>query len=657
MEKKYVLFVLIMLVFSNLVFVIPSEKVLAVPYDGEDLALALLANSSWLLDTSYTDTDNNGNRQSIVLSQKGTMIPTHGSTFALLSTGVAGTDIVTTDEDEPGSERGEWFQGGSHGYPRDEVILTLDLQVPAYMHYLYYDVQFFSSEYPEYVGTQYNDKLTVTVESPSKGTSSFVFDVNSGYFLLDSRDIPNTGFDIFARSSYPSGVDYVDTIYRHYGSDAGASDLIQIGGTKHPVSPNEQITVTFRIKDNGDNQFDSAAYIDNLKFTGYAKTDIMARKTVEDILGQPIETAESGDMIKYKVTISNTGTADQENNPGNEFEDIIPENTIYDSGSATATSGTINYNTGENKITWNGEIEGESSVILTFNVIINGSASNGTVISNQGTVYWDSNEDGTNDETELTDNPYVDDGLDQDGDGETDDDDSTDVLIFKFECPTQVTETFSDDSTGGKANQSYLNRQWFETTYGCPVGTNFHVAGNYHYDTSKSFKTKIRQTDCITYWNYTLSELEGDMIWWESWFACGDTCEAADLYLDFKNNDSENITRLKFEYVETDGELPMNWYLQLSFWNDQIDDWELLQTDLDGYLRNGWYKIRLEKNGSNNIKFILNRSGVGEVDMGIGREINDAFSDFVRVEFYSKKNPVLCPMFFWDEHSVGLEPS
>ena len=117
------------------------------------------------------------------------------------------------------------------------------------MHYLYYDVQFLSAEYPEYVGTQYNDKLTVTVDSPSEGTSEYFFDVNSGYFVLDSNDITGTGFDIFAQSGYPSDVDWVDTTPRNPGADAGASALIQIGGAAHPVSPNEQITVTFNIKD------------------------------------------------------------------------------------------------------------------------------------------------------------------------------------------------------------------------------------------------------------------------------------------------------------------------------------------------------------------------------------------------------------------------
>ncbi|MCK4348450.1 MAG: hypothetical protein KAW47_07525, partial [Thermoplasmatales archaeon] len=171
------------LLLSTVFMIVPSERVNAGSYDGEDLALAILANQSTLVSSSYSDTDTSGHRQADVLSSLGTMSPTHGSTFALFSTGITGYNPVTTNENNPGSERGSWFEGGKYGYPRDEATLTMTLDVPGYMHYIYYDVQFFSTEYPEYVGSQYNDKLTITVDSPSEGTSQYIFDINSGYFV------------------------------------------------------------------------------------------------------------------------------------------------------------------------------------------------------------------------------------------------------------------------------------------------------------------------------------------------------------------------------------------------------------------------------------------------------------------------------------------
>lgn len=654
MKKHYVMIMTLVLILTNIFFIIPSEQVSAGSYDGQDLALAILANSSWLVDSTYSDTDEYGHSQAAVLESLGTMLPTNGSNFALISTGIAGTNIITTNAQEPGDERGTWFEGGSHGYPRDRATLTMTLQVPDYMHYLYYDVQFLSAEYPEYVGTQYNDKLTVTVDSPSKGTTYYTFDVNSGYFLLDSNGIPNTGFDIFARSGYPGGVDWVDTTIRNPGADAGASDLIQIGGAHHPVSPNEQITITFEIKDAGDNLFDSAAYIDNLKFTGFAKTEIIARKVIEDLYGESIDYVECGETYRYRITISNTGAADQENNPGNEFEDILPENITYVTNSAFATSGVINYDAGEKKIYWNGDIHGESSVILSFNFKVNEGLSNGTIISNQGIVNWDSNEDGNNDATELTDDAYVDDGIDQDGDGETDDDDPTIISVLEFECPLSVTETFSDDTAGEKATQSFMDHEWFETSDIRIVGSSFEVAPSYYYQTSKSYKTKIRQSSGTHYWNYTLSELNGDISWWESWFICSDSYEEADLYLDFKNSLGEDIAKIKFEYVNSGEETLMNHYIELYYW-EPTGGWKKLNSDFEnGYLRKSWYKLRIEKISPNQITYSLDRTGVGTVDNETGSELLSTFSDFSKVEFYSTKNPTLCPMIFWDEHTLGL---
>jgi len=507
--KNIGMIIAIGLLLSTIVIVFPSEKVNAGTYDGEDLALAILANQSTLISSTYTDTDPSGHRQSAVLSSLGIMSPTDGPTFALFSTGIAGDTPATTNENNPGDERGSWFAGGKNGYPRDDATLTMILQVPAYMHYIYYDVQFFSSEYPEWVGTIYNDKLTVTVDSPSKGTSKYIFDINSGYFVLDSNGIPGTGFDLFAQSGSPGGVDWVDTTPRTPGADAGASDLVPIGGVFHPIGPNEQITVTIDIHDTGDNILDSSAFIDNLEFSGYAKTEIVARKLITDLNGDDLE---CGDRIKYEIRISNTGSSDQNNNPGNEFEDNIPENTTY-AGSATANFGTISYNAGENKIVWNGAIPATSTCVLTFDVTVNSSLENGALVSNQGTVYWDSNEDGTNDKTELTDDYEVDDGIDQDGDGDTDDDDPVIRYVTAFESPSTVTEDFSDDTAGGKATQSYLDREWFETDEGV-MGSIFEIVSGYHYLTDKSFKTKLRSSGSPQYWHYNLSNLESNVEWW-----------------------------------------------------------------------------------------------------------------------------------------------
>jgi len=652
--RKHLTIMVIIGLLSVPVVMYPSERVTAGSSDGWNLATAILANQSTLINAQYTDRDQDGCRQSVVLSSLGTMIPTDGSTFLLMSTGIAGSVPVTTGGDNPGSERGTWFRN-IHGNPRDEATLTMELQVPLYMHYLYYDVQFFTTEYPDYIGTKYNDKFTVTVDSPSQGITTHVIDVNGGDFVLNSFDIPGTGFDVFAKDLYtgeptdPSDVDILTRVPGIPGADAGATALVS---REHPVFPNEIITVTFNIKDTGDNQFDSAVFIDNVMFSGYAKTDIIARKTVNDLNGH---LPEPGDTLKYSISISNIGNINQNNNPGNEFEDALPENTTYVSGSLTATSGTAVYNEGENKIMWDGDIPAESSVALTFRVTIDMGLPNGIPISNQGTVYWDSDESGTNDATELTDDPVTDDGIDLDGDGDTEDDDPTTVVVLSYEPTSILTEDFSDDFPGGIATQTYYGYKWFTTTEGT-IGSNFEVASSYHYSTAQSFKIQIRSSGSPQYWDYNLISFNSEIEWWEAWFACGNTSEAADLLLKFKDENGIDIAKIKFEYLQEGTDYPSDYILKL-YYSKPSGAWIPLDSEYPGgYLYNGWYKLRLEINGTNYINYSLYQNGIGLTDSARDSDLgqSSSFSNVASIEWSSTKTPVVCPMFFWDEHKIGI---
>jgi len=111
-----------------------------------------------------------------------------------------------------------------------------------------------------------------------------------------------------------------------------------------------------------------------------------------------------GSTITYTVVLSNSGPGPQGDNPGNEFTDVLPSGLAL--VSATATSGTAAANTGTNTVTWNGPIPASGSVTITITATILPSAA-GTTVSNQGTISYDSNGDGTNDATAQTDDPGV----------------------------------------------------------------------------------------------------------------------------------------------------------------------------------------------------------------------------------------------------------
>ena len=105
--------------------------------------------------------------------------------------------------------------------------------------------------------------------------------------------------------------------------------------------------------------------------------------------------------VTYTITISNSGNGPVLDNAGNEFTDTLPASLVV--GTPTASSGTVS-GPGVNPVTWNGTIAPSGSVTITIPATINGGFG-GTPIANQGTVSYDSNLDGTNDTTLLTDAP------------------------------------------------------------------------------------------------------------------------------------------------------------------------------------------------------------------------------------------------------------
>ncbi|MEO8460980.1 MAG: M36 family metallopeptidase, partial [Dokdonella sp.] len=110
----------------------------------------------------------------------------------------------------------------------------------------------------------------------------------------------------------------------------------------------------------------------------------------------------SGSII-YTIVLTNNGTAAQADNPGNEFTDVLPSDLTL--VSATATSGTAS--TAGNTATWNGSLPAlGGTVTITINATISATPSS-TTISNQGTISYDADGNGTNESTAVTDDPGV----------------------------------------------------------------------------------------------------------------------------------------------------------------------------------------------------------------------------------------------------------
>ncbi|QBB70058.1 DUF11 domain-containing protein [Pseudolysobacter antarcticus] len=128
-------------------------------------------------------------------------------------------------------------------------------------------------------------------------------------------------------------------------------------------------------------------------FTVVSPALVSATKTVAG-------TFQPGGSVTYTVVLTNNGSSTQLDNPGNEFTDVLPAALAL--GSVNASSGTVT--TASNTVGWNGSIAAGGSVTITILATINSGTAPGA-ISNQGTVAFDADGNGTNESTALTDDP------------------------------------------------------------------------------------------------------------------------------------------------------------------------------------------------------------------------------------------------------------
>jgi len=108
-----------------------------------------------------------------------------------------------------------------------------------------------------------------------------------------------------------------------------------------------------------------------------------------------------GSTVIYTVVLTNQGPGTQGDNPGAEFTDVLPAGLTL--VSATATSGTTA--TAANTVTWNGSLAASASVTITITATINSNVAPGTTITNQGTIAYDADGNGTNEASATTDDP------------------------------------------------------------------------------------------------------------------------------------------------------------------------------------------------------------------------------------------------------------
>ncbi len=173
-----------------------------------------------------------------VRSSLGQFGPFEGGSMCLLSTGLAADVTLLQDYDWP----------GTFSDPGDRIEITFQLDVPPWANSFFFRHDFFSREYPEWVGSSFNDTLELNL-SGAAWTGQLAWDaygnpitVNNAFFTVTNPvDLTGTGFD----------------------QDGSTGWLVTIA----PVQPNDVITLTFALYDVADGVWDSAVLLDDFEWS------------------------------------------------------------------------------------------------------------------------------------------------------------------------------------------------------------------------------------------------------------------------------------------------------------------------------------------------------------------------------------------------------
>lgn len=203
--------------------------------------------------------------------------------------------------------------------------------------------------------------------------------------------------DILTTVADPFSVAPADVLLNLFGTLPG--DPLISGYTQHSVD----VTALFQAH-SGQTLRLRFAEVDNVSpfnlgvdAVAIVSSPVVATKTVSG-------TFLPGSTVVYTVTLDG-GAVAHADNPGDEFTDVLPPQLVL--VSATATTGTAVATVATNTVTWNGPILAGGTVTITITATIQSAVASGTTVSNQGTVFYDANGNGTNDSSAGTDDPAL----------------------------------------------------------------------------------------------------------------------------------------------------------------------------------------------------------------------------------------------------------
>jgi hypothetical protein len=180
--------------------------------------------------------------------------PTALGTYTILTTG----DVGLADDPNGAEDSGQSqnYNSPARGDANDPTTLGVSFNVPANNDCLNFDYKFFSEEFPEFVGSSFNDRFIAELDKTTWTAS--------GQESTAPLDFAARGTQVSINAIGPNAVSAANAAGTTY--DAASAALT----TKTPVTPGAH-TLYLSIFDASDHIYDSAVFIDNLRFTNESK--------------------------------------------------------------------------------------------------------------------------------------------------------------------------------------------------------------------------------------------------------------------------------------------------------------------------------------------------------------------------------------------------
>jgi len=236
------------------------------------LAQAMLADPSTLISARFVAVPPSGTPHGI--SDALSFFPTHGTTFGILTSGnVLIADDTNTSGASSSNVGGPALPGrGNSAF--DVTTLEINLATPAGANCLRLDFAFYSEEFPEYVGSVFNDAFIAELDRSTwvagftiQAPDNFAFDQDGNVISINSTGV--TGMN----EINASGTTY-----------DGATVLLQAATQVTAGTHNLYISIF----DQGDHIYDSAVFVDNIRFETVANPDTQCRPGAEQKAKVPL---------------------------------------------------------------------------------------------------------------------------------------------------------------------------------------------------------------------------------------------------------------------------------------------------------------------------------------------------------------------------------